>query len=103
MSGPQLEIGGSPALVILSVGDRAPGLNYPLIAGVGTIRQPADGKEAGNVAVDLDNADGAASRLFAVPPLLSPCTLYGPDGAVWFEGVLAGAELGEAATLTLES
>lgn len=103
ITGPSLLIETDPPLRLLSLGDGAPGLAYALISGVGPIRRPADGGETGNVSVELDNADGAASRLFAVPPLRASAVLFGPDGDEWFRGALAGVSLGESCSLSLES
>lgn len=102
MIGPYLGLSADPPLILLSVGDAAPGLSYPVLTRVGAIRQPADGSETANVSVDLDNADGFVSALLAEPPLGASATLYGPDGAAWFRGMLAGVTLGETATLDLE-
>lgn len=102
MIGPYLVLASDPPLTLLSAGDAAPGLSYPVVIGVGAIRQPADGAETANVSVDLDNADGFVSSLLADPPLGASATLYGPDGAIWFAGTLAGVSLGETAALALE-
>lgn len=103
MIGPYLVIAADPPMTLLSVGDDAPGLSYPVLTGVGAIRQPADGSESANVSVDADNADGALTALLAVPPLGVAATLYGPDGAAWFTGLLAGVTLTETARLDLEA
>lgn len=103
IKGPSLLIYTNPPLRLLSLGDSAPGLSYPLISGIGAIRRPADGSETGNAAVELDNVDGQATRLFAVPPLRAECALYGPDGEEWFRGSLAGVSLGDSAALSLEA
>lgn len=102
MIGPCLVLESAPPLALLSVGDAAPGLSYPVAVGVSAIRQPADGSETANVSVQLDNADGFVSALLADPPLGASATLYGPDGSEWFRGMLAGVTLGETATLDLE-
>lgn len=102
MIGPYLVLDSDPPLTLLSAGDAAPGLGYPVIAGIGAIRQPADGAETANVSVDLANADGFVSSLLADPPLGASAALYGPDGAEWFRGMLAGVTLAETATLALE-
>ena len=103
MIGPYLVIAADPPLTLLSVGDSAPGLSYPVLTGVGAIRQPADGSESANVSMDADNADGALSALLAVPPLGVSATLYGPDGAVWFAGALAGVTLSETVKIDVEA
>lgn len=103
MSGPRLILATDPPLVLCAPGDGGPGVNHELLLGVGAIRQPADGVEAANVTVDLDNADGAASALFAVPPLGVAATLYAPDDSVWFAGILAGVTLDVTAQLALET
>ena len=102
MIGPCLVISADPPFTLLSVGDAAPGLSYPVIAGVGVIHQSADGAETANVSADLDNADGFVSKLLAVPPLGAVAVLYGPDGAVWFRGIVAGVLLAETASISLE-
>lgn len=103
MIGPYLVIASDPPLTLLSMGDTGAGLIYPVLTGVGAIRQPADGSEAANVSVDADNADGALTALLAVPPLGAAAVLYGPDGAEWFRGLLAGVTLAETARLELEA
>lgn len=96
-------IAGYPPLMFISSGDQAPGLSYPLISGIGAIRRPADGSESANVTIDLANQDGEVSRLFAVPPLRAPATLYGPDGQVWFQGWLTSVVLDDNASITLQA
>ncbi|MBK8508102.1 MAG: hypothetical protein V9G63_16250 [Candidatus Competibacter sp.] len=103
IKGPSLTIETDPPLRLLSLGDSAPGLAFALIGGVGPIRRPADGSEAGNVSLDLDNGDGLATGLFWIPPLRARCVLYGPDGEEWFRGTLAGVSLGASASLSLEA
>lgn len=103
IKGPSLLIYTDPPLRLISLGDSAPGLAHALIAGVGAIRRPAGGSETGNVGIELENGDGAATRLFAVPPLRAECVLYGPDGEEWFRGSLAGVSLGDSAALSLEA
>lgn len=102
MIGPYLMLAADPPLTILSVGDSAPGLTLAALIGVGTLRRPADGSETANITLDLDNTTGEVSALLAVPPLRAPATLYGPDGDVWFRGMLAGAKLADTATLDIE-
>ncbi|MFZ1492520.1 MAG: hypothetical protein WAU60_03810 [Candidatus Competibacter denitrificans] len=102
MISPYLVLAADPPLTLLSVGDSAPGLSYPLIIGLGAIRRPVDGSESGSVSLSLDNTDGQASQLLAIPPLRAPATLYGPHGSVWFRGVLSGVKLADTATLDLE-
>lgn len=103
MIGPYLVIAADPPLTLLSVGDSAPGLSYPVLTGVGAIHQPADGSESANVSMDADNADGALSALLAVPPLRAPAVVHGPDGVEWFRGVLAGVTLADGVKLELEA
>lgn len=103
MIGPYIIIAADPPLTLLSIGGAAPGLCYAAITGVGAVHQPADGSEAGNVSIDLDNADGFISELLSVPPLGAPSTLYGPDATEWFRGTLASITLADTASLTLES
>ncbi len=103
MIGPYLVIDSDPPLTLLTAGDSAAGLNYPLITGIGAIRRPANGTEIGNVDVELENADGAVTTLFGAPPLRAAAILYGPAGEVWFSGLLAGVDLAETATLAIES
>ncbi len=92
-----------PPLTLTWVGASEPGLHHAAIIGIGTIRRPADGSETANVSIDLDNADGAISRLLAIPPLRVAAVLYGPSGEEWFRGALAGVALGETATLAMEA
>lgn len=103
MTGPYLVIGSDPPLTLLSVGEHAPGLSYPIITGLGAIRRPADGSEAANVSIDLDNHEGQVSRLFAVPPLRALATLYGADGSEWFRGWITAVALDDSATLTVQA
>lgn len=103
MRGPYLEIASDPPLVMLSSGDSAPGLNFDLIVSVGNVYLSGDGGETGNVRVDIDNYDGSASRLLAIPPLGARAILRGPDGSVWFDGTLASVNLSETAALQLEA
>lgn len=103
MIGPYLVIGSDPPLTLLSVGDHAPGLSYPIITSIGAIRRPADGAEAANVSIDLDNHDGQASQLLAVPPLRAVATLYGTDGSEWFRGWLTSVVLDDNASLTVQA
>ena len=102
MIGPFLVIAGDPPITLLSIGDAAPGLCYAAITGVGAVRHPADGSEASNVSIDLDNADGFVSQLLAIPPLGAQSVLFGADGDEWFRGVLTSATLADTASLTLE-
>ena len=53
--------------------------------------------------VDIDNYDGSASRLLAIPPLGTRAILRGPDGSVWFDGALASVNLSETSALQLEA
>jgi hypothetical protein len=103
VSGPRLVLATDPPLVLRMLGDDAPGLHYPLLSAVGPIRRPADGAETANVTVDADNADGEVGALLAIPPLGVAATLYGPDDAVWFAGMLAGVTLDLTAQLALET
>lgn len=102
MIGPYLVISADPPFTLLSVGDVAPGLSYPVITGVRAIYQSADGSETANVSVDLDNADGFVSELLAVPPLRAEAVLYGPGGTGLFRGVVASVSLAETASISLE-
>ena len=102
MIGPYVVIAADPPLTVLSVGDSAPGLSYPLLTSIGTIRRPVDGSEGGSVNLTLDNTAATVSRLLALPPLRSPATVRGPDGMIWFQGVLAGVKIAETASLDLE-
>ena len=102
MIGPSLVLASDPPLTLLSIGDSAPGLSYTLLTSIGTIRRPVDGSESGSVSLTLDNADGQASRLLAIPPLRAPATVVGPDGTIWFGGVVAGIKIAETVTLDLE-
>lgn len=103
MTGPSVVIQSDPPIRLLPVGEHAPGLSYPIISGIGAIRRPADGAEAANVSVDLDNHDGQVSQLFAVPPLRVSTVLYGPDGSEWFRGWLASVSLDDGASLSVQA
>lgn len=103
MTGPYLRIDADPPITLLSVGDHAPGLSYPVISSIGAIRRPADGSEAANVSIDLDNHEGQVSRLFAVPPLRALATVYGADGSEWFRGWITAVALDDSATLTVQA
>lgn len=103
MTEPYLALASDPPLILRGIGDETSGLCYPILRGIGAIHRPADGSETGNVTIDLDNSDGTATALLAIPPLRQAALLYGPDGSVWFEGILAGVKLGESASLELEA
>jgi hypothetical protein len=103
VSGPWLRIESDPPIVLLSLNDARSGLNHDLIASIGNVNLSGDGDETGNVRIDLDNYDGRASRLFAIPPLGAAVSLYGPDDALWFTGALASVNLSETAALQLEA
>jgi hypothetical protein len=103
MIGPYLVIQSDPPMTLLSVGDNAPGLSDPIITGIGAIRRPADGSEAANLSIDLDNHDAQASQLFAVPPLRAVAILYGADGSEWFRGWLTSVVLDDNAALLIEA
>lgn len=102
MSGPYLRIEADPPITLLSVGDHAPGLSYPIMTRMGAIRRPADGSEAANLSIDLDNHDAQASQLFAVPPLRAVAILYGADGGERFRGWITSVALDDNATLTVQ-
>lgn len=103
MRGPRLLIASDPPMSLLTVGDDLPGLHRDLIVSVGNINRPGDGGETGSVRVDLDNYDGRASRLLAIPPLGAAASLYGPAGDLWFSGTLASVNLSETSALQLEA
>ncbi len=103
MNGPSLLIQSDPPITLLSVGESAPGLSYPLISSLGAIHRPADGSETGNVSIDLDNADGVITQLFAVPPLRAAAVLYGPQAEVWFSGSVEAISIADKVTLTVVS
>lgn len=100
---PYLRIEADPPITLLSVGDHAPGLSYPIITSMGAIRRPADGSEAANLSIDLDNHDAQASQLFAVPPLRAVATLYGADGSERFRGWITAVALDDNASLTVQA
>lgn len=103
MNHPYLIIQADPHLTLLSVGDHAPGLSYPVISSIGAIHRPTDGAETGNVSVELDNADGVVTQLLGVPPLRALAILYGPQNDVWFSGSVDAVSIADKVTLTVVS
>jgi hypothetical protein len=103
MIGPRVVVNTDPPTVLISPEDSTPGLNYPILAGIGTIRRPIDGSENANCTVTLDNSNGGASALFALPPLRSTAIIYGPDSSIWFEGFVTQVTLDASASLLIEA
>lgn len=73
----------------------------PQIISVGALHRPLGGENA-NVSVELDNARGQLTSLFADPPLLCEVTLT-RDSDTLLRGSLSAVRLGSTVQLTMEA
>ncbi len=73
----------------------------PQLISVGALHRPLGGENA-NVSVELDNARGQLTALFADPPLLCEVALTRDDD-VLLRGSLSAVRLGSAVQLTVEA
>lgn len=73
----------------------------PALVGVGTLRRPLGGENA-NLTVELDNARGQLTDLFADPPLLAGATIY-RDGEALLAGAVGDVTMAATVRLTLEA
>ena len=73
----------------------------PQLISVGALHRPLGGENA-NVSVELDNARGQLTGLFADPPLLCEVTLT-RDSDTLLRGSLSSVRLGATVQLTVEA
>ena len=86
----------------------AEGLSLACLAGLPPIERPLSvpGIEAAptsNMDIELDNADGALTRLWAERPPVRRAARVWAAGAVLFAGVVTGVQLGTRVRLSLEA
>ena len=99
-----LYLATEPPRAFYLMGDDEPDTSavaLPALVGVGTLRRPLGGENA-NITVELDNARGQLTSLFADPPLLAGATLY-RDGEVLLAGFVGDVSLASTVQLTLEA
>ncbi len=89
-------------MIILTLSTEPPQVfSLPQLISVGALHRPLGGENA-NVSVELDNARGQLTALFADPPLLCEVALS-RDGEVLLRGSLSSVRLGSAVQLTVEA
>ena len=73
----------------------------PQVISVGALHRPLGGENA-NVSVELDNASGKLTAIFADPPLLCEVVLT-RDSDTLLRGSLSAVRLGATVQLTVEA
>jgi len=99
-----LHLATEPPRAFYLPGDAEPdtaAVAVPSLVGIGTIRRPLGGENA-NVSIEIDNARGNLTALFADPPLLVGATLY-RDAEILLAGTVGSIAMGSTIQVGVEA